>query len=164
MPVRSFHLSPAKPGGRQASRPHSGRRTVRNALCFFLHERRKGHSGRCAVRNAGGLPAAHPASPERGGKILPASKIPGGCSRPIHPPGRVRILRITGIGKSSDFPKPGIRRCLPESRNPAGDGAITQARSFRQMRITSAHLPDAFQPAGCRLSCNIFPVNKRESR
>lgn len=45
MPVRSFHLSPAKPGGRQASRPHSGRRTVRNALCFFLHERRNPPSG-----------------------------------------------------------------------------------------------------------------------
>ena len=45
MPVRSFHLSPAKPGGRQASRPHSGRRTVRNALCF-LHERRNPHRGR----------------------------------------------------------------------------------------------------------------------
>ena len=134
------------------------------SLPFCKSKRSKGHSGRHTVRNAGGLPAAHPASPERGGKILPASKIPGGCSRPIHPPGRVRILRITGIGKSSDFPKPGIRRCLPESRNPAGDGAITQARSFRQMRMTSAHLPDAFQPAGCRLSCNIFPMNKRESR
>lgn len=45
MPVRFFHLSPAKPGGRQASRPHSGRRTVRNALCFFLHERRNPPSG-----------------------------------------------------------------------------------------------------------------------
>lgn len=75
---------------------------------FFREERSKGRTkstGADFVR--GRLFAAHPATPEIGKKMLPASKIPGGYSR-----------------------------CLTDIRISTDEGAITQAQSDPKRGIT----------------------------
>jgi len=68
------------------------------------------------------------------------SKMPGGYSRPLLPGNIVSRLAFCGQRIREEprlFPKTGVRRHRPDDHFSTGEGAITQAQSFRKIRITS---------------------------
>lgn len=77
---------------------------------FFREERSKGRTkstGADFVR--GRLFAAHSATPQIGKKMLPASKIPGGYSRPMPRLCRGEFYGQRASENSGNFPQPGAR-------------------------------------------------------
>ena len=144
MPVRSFHLSPAKPGGRQASRPHSGRRTVRNALCFFLHERR------------------NPPSGEKGGFVSRQSEAP---AERMEANGQIHCICAEPVAGANRFrtapaqPEAPSKREVDSRREDAGSdsGTFGYARTrFGSVRRhgRTGRAPSASRPVrtGCRVN------------
>lgn len=105
---------------------------------FFRKERSKGRTkstGADFVR--GRLSAAHPATPEIGEKMLPASKIPGGYSRPFYPGFAGANFADNGLRKILEiFHSPVPARCLTDIRISTDEGAITQAQSDPKRGIT----------------------------
>ena len=119
---------------------------------FFREERSKEHTKSTEADFVRGrLFAAHPATPEIGKKMLPASKIPGGYSRPMpRLPGR--ILRTTVFGK---FWKFSIARCPPDALRTSGfqrtKARLRKRNLTRRGALRLAPLRVAFTSAEFRL-------------
>lgn len=78
---------------------------------FFREERSKEQTKSTGADSVcGPLSAAHPAAPESGKKMLPASKIPGGYSRPLCPGFAGANFAANGLREILQIsPKPGAR-------------------------------------------------------
>lgn len=119
---------------------------------FFREERSKGRTkstGADFVR--GRLFAAHPATPEIGKKMLPASKIPGGYSRPMP-----RLCRGEFYGqRASENSGISIARCPPDALRTSGfqrtKARLRKRNLTRRGALRLAPLRVAFTSAEFRL-------------